>query len=95
MATVYTTYDGVCTAAIRCVSAVCHVLSQVFTCARGGERPDEDVVAEGAAELEKGFVKLSVEETEPAASQSSLRLDITPFFILVEFIPRVAPQNSL
>ncbi|KAG7323377.1 hypothetical protein KOW79_013079 [Hemibagrus wyckioides] len=87
--------DGVCTAAFCCVSVVCDVFSQAFTCAGGGERLDEDAVAEGAAELEEGFVKLSVEETEAAAPQSSLRLDIPPFFILVEFIRRVGPQNPL
>lgn len=73
MAATQTICDGVCTAVLSCVSAICQMFSTV--CACGEERHDGDAVAEGSAESEEG-VKLSVEETEPAGTQSSVH----PFF---------------
>ncbi|KAB5546645.1 hypothetical protein PHYPO_G00074430 [Pangasianodon hypophthalmus] len=72
MATTHTICDDVFTAALSCVSATCEMLTNVFTC--GGEKHDEGAVAEGSAVLEG--VKLSVAETEPEGTQSSVR----PFF---------------
>ncbi|GAA6090344.1 uncharacterized [Tachysurus ichikawai] len=61
-----------CTAALTCVSDICVMFVNVFTC--GGERYDLSAVAEVSAESGEG---LSVEETEPAGSRSSVH----PFFL--------------
>ncbi|KAB5546643.1 hypothetical protein PHYPO_G00074410 [Pangasianodon hypophthalmus] len=66
--------DGVCTAALSCVSEVCEMLVNVFAC--GGERHDGAAVAESSEESGEEGVRLSVKETEPAETQHSVR----PFF---------------
>ncbi|KAK2824950.1 hypothetical protein Q7C36_018877 [Tachysurus vachellii] len=64
-------YD-MCTAALTCVSDICVMLVNVFTC--GGESCDLPAVAE----VSEGSVEgLSVEETESAGSRSSVH----PFFL--------------
>ncbi|KAG7323375.1 hypothetical protein KOW79_013077 [Hemibagrus wyckioides] len=62
---------GVCNAALTCVSEILEMLVNVFAC--GGERYDQ--AAEDSAESEEGF-GLSVEETEPAGTRSSVRPSI-------------------